>query len=275
MAVLSLIRENHSSYGKLELARVLGGVFVNTTSLRDWRSNGLPFPLVFSAAFHAIPFWGIIASVETLSRKLGESLLVVTILINKLLTIIRQSLTLRILWFTKRFLIHYLIWANDDSVTLGSSGDLFQTTPSQIKGGAFPAPGSGAEVNLQGYQPGYPREHRRKEEGLRGCAEDWMPWCGGALFLPHIFLTEPLGLGEVVGWPYALWMLYCAWNIKLLHKKFVLWNVKFLACIIFVKWGYVSWAFQHGFLSSSIGEKSFTEESPSHLKPHCAWLPTL
>lgn len=33
-----------------------GGVFVNTTSLRDWLSNGLPFPLVFSAAFHAIPF---------------------------------------------------------------------------------------------------------------------------------------------------------------------------------------------------------------------------
>lgn len=151
----------------------------------------------------------------------------------------------------------------------------FQGTPSQIKGGAFPAPGSGAEVNPQGYQPGHPREHRRKEEGIRGCAEDWMPWCGGALFLPHIFLTEPLGLGEVVGWPHALWMLYCAWNIKLLHKKFVLWNVKFLACIIFVKWGYVSWAFQHGLLLSRVGEKSFTEESPSHLNPHCTWLPTL
>ena len=57
MAILSLIKKNHFSHGKLELARVLGGgVFVNTTSLRDWSSNGLPFPLDFSAAFHAIPF---------------------------------------------------------------------------------------------------------------------------------------------------------------------------------------------------------------------------
>lgn len=71
---------------------------------------------------------------------------------------------------------------------------------------------------------------------------------------PHKFLTEPLGLGEVVGWSHALWMLYCVWNIKLLHKNFVLWNVRFLACLIFVKWGYVSWAFQHGLPLSSFGE---------------------
>ena len=98
---------------KIRVSKGPGGIFVNTASLRDWCSNGLPLPLVFSAAFHAIPFWGIVASIETLSRKLGESLLVVTILINKFPTITRQSLTLRILWFTKCFLIHYLIWAND------------------------------------------------------------------------------------------------------------------------------------------------------------------
>lgn len=71
---------------------------------------------------------------------------------------------------------------------------------------------------------------------------------------PYIF-KRTLGLREVVGRSHALWMLYCSWNIKLLHKKFVLWNVKFLAHIIFVKWGYVSWAFQHGLPLSSIGRK--------------------
>lgn len=83
-------------------------------------------------------------------------------------------------------------------------------------------------------------------------------WCHDVeplCFFPHIFLTEPLGPGEVVGWSHALWMLYCVWNIKLLHKKFVLWNVKFLACIVFVKWGYVSWAFQHGLPLYNVGEK--------------------
>lgn len=102
-------------------------------------------------------------------------------------------------------------------------------------------------------------------------ASAWPPWgaagkreeskgdgTAGRSFVspPYIFLTEPLGHGEVVVWSNALWMLYCAWNIKLLHKRFKLWNVKLLACIIFVKWGCVSGVFQHGFFPlSSTGEK--------------------
>lgn len=51
-------KEKSFQQWKIRVGKGAGGgvVFVNTTSLRDWLSNGLPFPLVFSAAFHAIPF---------------------------------------------------------------------------------------------------------------------------------------------------------------------------------------------------------------------------
>lgn len=135
-------------------------------------------------------------------------LAVITTLTNKLLTIIKQSPTVGLLWIKKPFLIHYLIWGNGRlSHSCWHCEESMHSVPDQRR--VFPSQPLGVSRKwiAQGIGLATP-ENKEGGEGMKGRIRTWYCYVR-QFFLPLRILTAPLGCKRLDGCSDGLWTPYC------------------------------------------------------------------